>query len=197
VSADPGLSTTAILRYTLDRLTSGGYSTAVPEPDDALPEKSALAEDPFGIALVAVYETWSELVESWADAQGYLVRRISDSLSSTNPKAWDGYLLLVTPTYCESERAEDAIRYDTSRVRKFVGTGDTIRSLADLDAVLLPLLPLNDSDFGNNSDKPLRERLYAMLCAQNVQPPIAESVLASFEQRDASVLEKLLDFSDS
>jgi hypothetical protein len=190
---DAGLSTTTILRHAIDQLARAGYATATIDSDEALPERSALAEDPFGIALIAVYETWSDLAEKWLDAQGYLVRRITESLSSANPKAWDGYLLLLTPAYSESVRAEDEIRYDTTRVRKLVGTGDTVRALVDLDTVLLPLLPLDDRDLSEGNDRPFRERLFVLLCAEQIRTDVARSILDSFEAHESGVLEKLVE----
>src|SRR5262249_3267445 len=77
-----------------------------------------------------------------------LVELISKNLSSSEAKAWEGYLVLLTPGVLPSEaRTEaDRVRHDTSRVRKFVAAGEGLQNIADVHRVLMPLLPLDGID---------------------------------------------------
>lgn len=101
-------------------------------------------EDAYGIVGVSVFETWGDLAGRWQDVQGALVRLISEYVSKAEAKAWDGYLVLLTPAGSTAGReAVDLIRYDTSRLRKLVADGEELGSLSQVEDVLLPLLPLD------------------------------------------------------
>jgi hypothetical protein len=54
-------------------------------------------EDAYNVAAILVFRTWSELVSRWTDAQGALVDLISNYIAAGESKAWDGYLVLLTP----------------------------------------------------------------------------------------------------
>lgn len=105
--------------------------------DDAL-----LAEDEFSVVSVVAFETWPQLVESWAEAQADLVGLLSRRLARSAPKAWDGYLVL----FCAGEPIDRhemvEIERDTTRVRKIVATGSMLRTSADVARTLDLLLPL-------------------------------------------------------
>lgn len=103
-----------------------------------------LFEDSYGIVHVVVYETWTDLADRWTEAQGRFVELLSEHLRRPEPKSWEGYLVLLTPGTPLSESANDVtrIRYDVSRVRKLVATGDDLGSIAAVKRVILPLLPL-------------------------------------------------------
>jgi len=140
-----------------------------------------ICEDPFGVVLVVAYETWSSLSEGWRGAQAALVKLLTEKLSRGNPKAWEGYLVLLTPSPSGDERAEDEIRYDTSRVRKIVGTGESIRFIDDLLDVLMPLLPLSASEVeGLDGDGSVVDRLPEMLVARGIARHVAVAVLNAF-----------------
>jgi hypothetical protein len=152
-----------------------------------------IGEDPFGVVLVVAYETWSSLSEGWRDAQAILVKLLTDKLSRGNPKAWEGYLVLLTPSPSGDERAEDEIRYDTLRVRKIVGTGESIRFIDDLIDVLMPLLPLGSAEVevleGSGS---VLERLPEMLAARGVARSVADAVVNAFTA-DEPLIESIQD----
>jgi hypothetical protein len=106
--------------------------------------QSRLFEDQYGIVAIVVYETWGDLSLNWIDAQASLVDLMSQHMSTQDAKAWEGYLVLLTPSLTGRETSLEAtrIRYDVSRVRKLVVTGNEIRTIADVETFLLPLLPL-------------------------------------------------------
>ena len=104
---------------------------------------SRVFEDPYGIVAVHVFDSWRQLTEQWPVAQGRLVELISEHLTRPEPKAWEGYLVLLTPGLLpptQRTRLND-LRYDTHRVRKLVATGDDLATLEDVQGTLLPLSP--------------------------------------------------------
>jgi len=103
-----------------------------------------LFEDDYGIVAVVVYDTWGDLSSNWVDAQASLVELLSKYTTHYDPKSWEGYLVLLTPSPVARQNSLELteIRYDISRVRKLVATGDDIKTLDDVRQILLPLLPL-------------------------------------------------------
>jgi hypothetical protein len=144
--ADRGSLTATDLRAAASEiLEAGGYRRIERARGAELPTSiTRLFEDPYGIVAVAVYDTWRDLSTGWADAQAALVELISEHVGGAEAKAWEGYLVLLTPGIPGTEARIEAteIRYDTSRVRKLLATGDEIKGLADVEHALLPLLPL-------------------------------------------------------
>ena len=69
---------------------------------------------------------------------------VSKYTSSYDAKSWEGYLVLLTPSSVPKRGLLKLteIRYDISRVRKLVATGDDIKTLDSVRQFLLPLLPL-------------------------------------------------------
>lgn len=190
---DDTLTPRALSAESRSLLANGGYKfdeqTSIA---DALGELCFVAEDSFGVVLVVAYRTWTSLRENWRDAQAALVRLISEKLSRGNPKASEGYLVLLTAAVSGEERVEDEIRYDTSRVRKIVGTGESIRFISDVRAVLMPLLPLDVSETAELAGAgTILGRLPKLLAERGVNHEIAETVVAAFE-RDEPLLESIL-----
>ena len=143
MSEPTGLTVTEIAAAATGCLLDHGYREVDPARLGDAGEEGRFFEDAYGIVAVAVYETWGELAGRWQDAQGALVRLISAYLSKAEAKAWDGYLVLLTPaTSTAGREAVEAIRYDTSRLRKLVADGEELGSLTQVEEVLLPLLPL-------------------------------------------------------
>jgi hypothetical protein len=101
-------------------------------------------EDPLAIVGVAGFDSWTELAAGWSIAQDRIVSAIGGRIASGEPKAWDGYLALLTPQQLtEGEQGEAArIRYDTRRLRKIVITGDEAPNLGRLPSALLPVRPI-------------------------------------------------------
>jgi len=110
------------------------------------PGSHRLFEDSYSVVAVVAFSNWHDLVRSWSDAQTAFVELISDNVSSEESKSWDGYLVLLTSSVVpEGDHALiDRIRYDTTRVRKLISTGEQLREVSDIEDALLPLLPLFD-----------------------------------------------------
>jgi hypothetical protein len=138
-------------------------------------------EDDYGIVLVSIFDTWGELSERWAESQAALVRLISAHLTKSEAKAWDGYLVLLTPASAPDgrERIEE-IRHDTSRVRKLVADGEELQSIGAVEEVLLPLLPLRvAAEVGDGSS--VLELLPGLLVERGVDRRVAGALIAAFE----------------
>src|SRR4051812_17097065 len=92
------LTATQLLAAATDLLTVSGYSRADVTTEAVVPgAASRIFEDAYGIVAVHVFDTWSHLAEQWNVAQGQLVDVISEHLRRPEPKAWEGYLVLMTP----------------------------------------------------------------------------------------------------
>ena len=144
----PGsLSVTDILAAASEVLTTNSF-TRIPErtPVDWRAQDVRVFEDSYSIIAIAVYESWQALESLWLETQGAFVELVSKFVTGSDPKAWETYLVLLTPsTPSQSERiTADAIRHDTNRTRKFVAGGDELQAVADVGRVLLPLLPLTE-----------------------------------------------------
>src|SRR5271156_4753841 len=61
-------------------------------------------EDASAVVLLAVYDTWDSLITGWAEAQSTLVDLVSEYFTRTDAKAWDAYLVLLTPAPITSEQ---------------------------------------------------------------------------------------------
>jgi hypothetical protein len=186
------LTTSQLLAATTELLESGGYKAA--QPSNGWPSNARIFEDPYGIVAVVAYQTWSDLAEKWPYAQGQLVELISAHLTRPEPKSWEGYLILLTPSEAPaSARAQLAdIRYDTNRVRKLVATGDDLRTLDDVEQALLPLLPLQ-VEAQLKSGPALLERLPKLLAERGINVEAARAVVNAFIAND-SILERLHAF---
>ena len=131
------LSPTTLLASCAQLLTEAGYRLVAPEAAAAWSTVgSRLFEDPYSLVGVVVYDTWGELAERWPDAQARLVDTMALRLAKTESKTWDGYVVLLTPGYSErsARGGVSLIRYDTTRVRKLVATGEDLRSLEGCEA---------------------------------------------------------------
>lgn len=183
MDANEALTARSLFVEAQSALRAGEYeiraNLALVEP---LGDLCFVGEDEFGVVLVAVYETWSSLSSGWKDAQSTLVKLLTERLSLGNPKAWEGYLALLTPSQSGDERAEDEIRYDTSRVRKIVGTGESIRFIDDVTGVLMPLLPFSEAEMNEAEDpRSVLDRLPHILAERGVALPIAVAVVGAFK----------------
>lgn len=174
-----------------DLLRQGGYKVVtVPDECGLAKETAFLAEDQFGVILATAFDTWFELGEGWQQAQGSLVHILSDKLKKGNPKAWEGVLVLLTPAKSNDLAAEDTIRYDTTRVRKIVGTGESISFLDDLRIVLLPLLPFEGDSLIGQSEPNLLERLSSLLSTKGLDRRAVDAAVKAF-QNDEPILESV------
>src|SRR5438128_12448349 len=88
-----------LLAAAAEVLQTHGYQPARPEHlKDWTASYVRVFEDAYGIVAVVVHETWQDLVSHWIDAQAALVNLISARIGQSEPKAWEGYLVLLTPS---------------------------------------------------------------------------------------------------
>jgi hypothetical protein len=189
VSSPTPLTSSQVLATATTALVEGGYSL-IPLPS-SWTGNVRLFEDEYGIVALSLFDTWRELLETWNVAQGLMVDLISEHLSRPEPKAWEGYLvLLTTAPVTASERNDVAsIQRDTSRVRKLVITGSEVETLDDVRTALLPLLPL---DFAGpaTSQEGLMDQLPQMLADAQVSESDVRSVVDAFTHNE-SIVERL------
>jgi len=182
MSSTESLTTTNLLACATELLSSGGYRRAQAISAQQWPAANAgVFEDSFGIVAVIIYDTWRDLESTWSDAQAAFVELISRQFSSSDAKAWDGYLVLLTPAAGPYSGVTN-IRYDTSRVRKLVATGDELKTLADVERALLPLLPL-DTEVPLGEEESVLEMLPQILSNRNVPEGAVRAVLQGFEEQ--------------
>jgi hypothetical protein len=153
-------------------------------------DRALLAEDKYGVVAVVIYDTWRDLARGWREAQAQVVELISERLTRLDRKAWDGYLVLLTPALAAEEEATvHEIRYDTSRIRKIVATGEDIRSLSDIDRTLLPLLPLTQEPVELGEEASPLDEWPERLAAHGVAPELVVVAVDAFKQRRPIVQE--------
>jgi hypothetical protein len=190
-------TTTSLLGSTTAILGDAGYKE-IDVSSDSFWESSntRLFEDEHGIVSIVVYETWKDLADGWQTAQEQLVVLMSSHMSSGEPKFWDGYLVLLTRSPLASESELDRIRYDVTRLRKIVATGEELLSRSDLERVLSPLLPLEGYLLSSDEDTIL-SRLPKILAKRDIPEEFTEVIVAAFldqepliEKLDASRREK-------
>lgn len=169
-------------------LLANGY-TGVPVADGEAAGR--LFEDRYGIVALKAYDSFDELAGRWNEDQGWLVETMSEHLRRSEPKAWEGYLVLLTPqAILPDDRVRvTQLRYDTSRVRKLVATGEDLSTLRDVEETLLPLLPLN-VDAPAESRAGVLERLPDLLAASDIDVGATRAVVGAF-LANQSIVERL------
>lgn len=174
------MTTTDLIAASSSVLEAGGYQpirTGFPEWDTA---STRLFEDKYNVVGVAVFTTSAELLASWADLQGALVGVISRHVGQSESKAWDGYLVLLTTGIAPSHDAEiEALRYDTTRLRKLVATGDDLSTPGDVERLLRPLVPLRTAQ-GSASELTALDLLPGLLAEQGINEGTTELLVKSF-----------------
>jgi hypothetical protein len=185
-----GFTTTDLIVSASHELLGGGYQQINGRfPEWATPT-SRLFENEYSIVGLAVFETCGDLLKSWPDVQGTLVDVISRYIGSQESKSWDGYLVLLTPSLAPSDAdAIEAVRYNTTRLRKLVATGDDLKLSADVSRVLRPLLPLQSerTDLGLES---VLDLLPKLLAADHI-PENVTRLLVDAYQKQGPMLEQL------
>ncbi len=171
-------------------LETGGYRPI----DKGFPEWNTLStrlfEDEYNVVGLAVFATCRELLRSWPDLQGSLVDLISQKVGYAESKAWDGYLVLLTPGVTSEDEIEvDGARYDTTRLRKLVATGNDLSSASDVERFLRPLLPLRIGAQTLTQTSAL-DMLPALLESQEVDQATTRVLIQAFAQQ-ASLMEAL------
>ncbi|HEY4934093.1 MAG TPA: hypothetical protein VII23_21215 [Terriglobales bacterium] len=171
-------------------LTDGGYHEIPRRFQGWDTPSSRLFENEYNIVGVVVFGTCGELLQTWPDLQGSLVDVISRHIGREESKAWDGYLVLLSPGVAPSSgTAIDNIRYDTTRVRKLVATGDDLRNPTDVERVVRPLLPLSQ-ERGALSHESALDLLPRLLEAQDIPMETTQVLVDAFREQ-LPLLERL------
>ena len=153
-----GITTTDMLSAARETLLENGFTEATSHHLDGIDRShQALYEDSYSLVAIVVFETWSDLLREWPEAQSSFVELISENISRDESKTWDCYLLLWTPDLFPRDKSEErqAIRYNTGRVRKLIASGAEMRELGDVSTALLPLLPITESTSASTRDSRL------------------------------------------
>lgn len=182
---DMGLTPATILAEAARILVAARYHVDRDVTKLQLPsERALLAEDKYGVVAVVVFDTWADLAASWAPAQAAIVDALSSAYTRLDRKAWDGYLVMLTPALPDgTDITPQQIRYDTSRTRKLVATGDDLRSVSDVIRVLAPLLPLELDTAELGESQPLLDELPGRLAEAGIPPDIAEVAVRAFREQ--------------
>jgi hypothetical protein len=185
-----GYTTTDLIAAASQVLLEGGYRQINGQFPEWGTPTSRLFEDEYSVVGIAIFETCKELLQTWPDAQALLVDVISRHVGSQESKSWDGYLVLLTPGLAPSESAAlEAVRYDTTLLRKLVATGDDLKLLTDVERVLRPLLPLRP-ERTNLVQQSALDLLPRLLAAQQIPEEVTRVVVDAFRQQ-SPLLEQL------
>lgn len=188
---DDQLTTTEITGQVKRILRDSGYDQHRDPPDRWDAPNHLLYEDDYGIVGIVVYESVSSLLTEWTTAQGALVHVMSEHVTRDQPKSSEGYLVLLTGDAPRESREHDvnqevnAIRYNTSRVRKLIGTGLSLNAVNDVKHVLDPLLPL-DIRQDAQEDISVLDLLPGLL-ADDVSKEITGAVVEAYRQLNSPI----------
>lgn len=177
------LSATGLLAKATALLENCGYTAPQIKTGDWNTATSRLFEDKYGVVGLVVFPTCRDLLDSWIGRQESLVLLMSRYLLASEGKAWDGYLVLLTPASAPSERSTiESIRYDTSRVRKLVATGDELSTDADVERVLRPLMPMTPQT-GVTDASSILELVPRLLTTFSIPETVSEELVSAFRTR--------------
>ena len=184
------LTVTNIAAAAFDVLEGSGFKTVEPSGIDKWGATTArVFEDRYSIVCVAVYETWSQLSFRWVEDQDNLVNLISKYFTRTDAKAWDGYLVLLTPSFVPASEHLSAIgiQRNTRHVRKLLADGSELQSISSVRRILLPLLPLEE----HTALKPpnLLDSLLPFLVKKGVDEEAALLAMAAFRNQHSIAAE--------
>ncbi len=185
-----GLTSTDLIAAASQALMDGGYQQISGRFKDWDTPTSRLFEDVYNVVGLVIFETCGELLRVWPDLQGSLVDVISGQVGHEEGKSWDGYLVLLTPGVAPSEDAGiEAVRYNTTRLRKLVATGDDLRSPTDVERVLRPLLPLRQERVSLSQESAL-DLLPKLLADQGILKETTQLLVDAFREQ-SPLLERL------
>ena len=188
------ISRTALLAELESIFGNHGYKTAKAQTNwPPVKEILLVAEDEYGVVAVSIFESTTELIERWTEAQGETVELFGNAISHTDAKWWEGYLILISlgQTIGADEKAcLDEIRRDTSRIRKFVFTGSDLTSINSISRLVSPLLPMSP-DFGASTPSTESvDEFYKEVAGQRIEQQALEVVLETYRKGD-SILQSL------
>lgn len=178
------LTSTEIVAAASAALLDGGYHVVETGPIDIPVLTGArFYEDDFGIVELVVFDTWENLKSEWSSAQSSLVELISRFVQKGEAKAWEGYLVLFTAAALPADERDTAenIRYNTSRVRKLIATGEDLSTITDVERTLIPLLPLTTSAEEQNIQiDRVFDRLPETLAKRGISPGLTRTLIDAF-----------------
>ena len=176
---------TTLIAAASEILEGSGFRTVNPSATGTWRATEArVYEDAYSVVCVAIYETWAALSAQWADDQANLVELISKHFARTEAKAWDGYLVLLTPSIVPATERQEAIdiQRNTVHVRKLFAAGDELETVHAVRRTLLPLLPLEIQETQRQSN--VLHTLPPLLARHGVDEESSRVALAAFlEQR--------------
>jgi len=170
-------------------LESTDYARVSPSATDRVTGPwSATFEDASSVVGVQAYESIDELIQGWPTAQSHLTDLISRFIEPSDPKAWDGYLVLIAPERVNEDQLDEivAIQYNTSRVRKLVVTGDKIAIDQSLRIALSPLLPLSGVRRLplRNSDDDFYADVERLIEDDGIEPELTRLLLVAYRNNE-------------
>lgn len=141
-------------------------------------------EDTYGVVLLVVYETWNSLLDGWSEDQARLVELMSAHMTRSDPKSWEGYLVLFCPATppADEHEALQEIRYDITRVRKLIAAGDELGELVDVERTILPLLPVSPPSELEPESSAL-DLLPDLLEEEGIERTDSEALIAAFREQ--------------
>lgn len=185
------LTAAEVLGAISGRLMRSGFQIG-PELSLHNGEQLRCYEDEVSIVGVSQFRSWSALRDSWLGAQSVLVDLLSERLDRSDPKAWEGYLVLLTLDLPPTSAEVDEIRRDTARLRKIVATGADMTSVTQVEDALLPVLPLSGGVLRHDASSIL-DRLPSLLVGKGIDENVTLRVLNAFE-KDQPLMEAVAEW---
>jgi hypothetical protein len=174
------LTPTDLIAAAVSVLEAGGYRSVQNGFPDWTTTSTRLFEDKYNVVGIAVFVTFAELCRSWTDLQGSLVDVISQHVGRSEQKAWDGYLVLLTPGVAPSGGLSlEEIRHDTTRLRKLVATGEDLSGAGDVERLLRSLLPLR-AEQGEIREPSALDLLPDLLAPHEIDPEVTRTLVKAF-----------------
>ena len=176
---------TSLVAEACEILESAGFRAVMPSKIGTWKATEVrVYEDVYSIVCIAVYETWATLASQWRDDQASLVELISRHFTRIEAKAWDGYLVLLTPSAVPATERQEAvdIRRNIIHVRKLLATGEELGSTSVVRRTLLPLLPLDSLDIQRANN--VLDTLPPILAGHGIDEEAVKAAVDAFlEQR--------------
>ena len=175
------LTVTTIVAAAAEVLEGAGFKAVKPSAEGCWRATAArVYEDECSIVCVAVYETWVALSSGWTEDQAMVVDLISKHFARTEAKAWDGYLVLLTPSVVPKAERLTAISIQRNivHVRKLFADGDELQELDAVHRTLLPVLPLEEQS--RVEPRNVLDSLLSLLAGHGVDEEAAQAAIAAF-----------------
>lgn len=186
--AAPPLTTTAMLAAGAEALGRADYREVDESRAGEWANRGArVFENLYSVAALVAYETWEGLAHGWLDGQASLTNLISAHFQREDAKAWEGYLVLMTPGTVPQDEAVEAarIRRDTTHARKLLITGDELGSIDDVELGLLSLLPLPAREVEAEGENAL-DLLPALLARHAISEDATRIAIEAFKDQESA-----------